>query len=283
MVACNGACQAGRDADGEQRGLVGKNREHDGDQDAKGAPAGARGKGQTQGNQEDDGGQKHEQAGSRALHEAGDKDIRAQQGGHVLKGDGKGQNQDGRHHGVEAVDKARGRVLEAHHAASQQVDEGKEQGDEAAPRQGRKGVGIAKRADDIARVGLLVPETAHVEHAHDAADDEHDDGDEHIPQACMRAASGLFIVELAQVAVTVGLELGCGHGAVVKVEEDQAQDEDDDEQRVEVERDGADEQLDAVDAQVLRYAGDGCSPAGDRGDHADGCGGGVDDKGELGA
>ena len=98
----------------------------------------------------------------------------------------------------------------------------------------------------------------------------------------MRAASGLFIVELAQVAVTVGLELGCGHGAVVKVEEDQAQDEDDDEQRVEVEGDGADEQLDAVDTQVLRYAGDGCSPAGNRGDHADGCGGGVDDEGELG-
>lgn len=53
------------------------------------------------------------------------------------------------------------------------------------------------------------------------------------------------------------------------------------EQGVEIEGDGADEQIEA--AIILHNAGDGSCPRGNGGDHADGGGSSIDEIGELGA
>ena len=122
---------------------------------------------------------------------------------------------------------------------------------------------------------------AHVEHGADAADDQHNDGKQHIPQACLRVTDGLLFLEGAEPAVAIGFELSFRHRAVVEIQEDEADYEDDHEQRVEVERNGLDKQLDAVDAKVLRNAGNGGGPGRDRCDHADGRSGCVNNESEF--
>lgn len=71
------------------------------------------------------------------------------------------------------------------------------------------------------------------------------------------------------------------HGAVVHAGLAEEQHHDDGEQGVEIEGDGADEQIEA--AIILHNAGDGSCPRGNGGDHADGGGSSIDEIGELGA
>ena len=89
----------------------------------------------------------------------------------------------------------------------------------------------------------------------------------------------------AEIAVELGAHLVDAHGAVVELHAGQGHDEHESQQRVEVIGYRLDEQLDAAVArvEVCRDAGDGGCPRGDRGYHADGRGGRVDEICELGA
>ena len=236
--------------------------------------------------EEDDGGQHLVEPLGRALHEAGHVDVGAQGGGGELEGERERQHEHGGHHRLEAGGDAVGRLAERDDAAREQVEEGHDERDERTPRQRDRRVGVAERERQVAvALGRGVPEAADVHHAGHAAHDEHEHGHEQIPHRGARLGGRLVFAAAAELALAIGLELSLGHGAVVEAHDAQHDDERDGEQRVEVERDGLDEQLDAGDAgvELRRRSRHGGRPARDGGDHAHRRGGGVDDVGELGA
>ena len=132
-----------------------------------------------------------------------------------------------------------------------------------------------------------VPVTADIDEAGKAGHDQHGDGQDQVDDAAVLVAVDGIIVPVGAVAggVEVVLEAGVhlvqAHRAVVELHEDERDDEHEREQRVEVIRNGAHEQVEAV--VVLDDAGHGGRPGGDRRDHAHGRGRCVDEVGKLGA
>ena len=282
MVARHGARQTRGDADGQKLGLAREDGKHDGDEDAERAPAGSRGERQPPCHEEDDGGKHAEQARGGPLHAARHELGGAQRAGHALQREREREDEDGRHHGVEARDDAVHGVFELHHAARDQVHEREDERDDGSPRQRRERVGAAEGDDDVQvafRFGI--PEPADVEHSHDAQNDEHEDGDDHVQKVRARVLNRLVAAERPELALAQRCELGFRHGAVVEAHDDDGHDEHEREQRVEVERDGADEQLDAVDVQVGGDAGHRCRPGRHGRDHAHWRRRGIDEVGQL--
>lgn len=72
----------------------------------EGTPARTRGKRKAQGNEEDDCGEHAIQPGSSTFHEPGDKDIGTERARRELEGERKGEDEQSRHHRLEAVDNA---------------------------------------------------------------------------------------------------------------------------------------------------------------------------------
>ena len=288
VVAEHGTGQARGHADDEQ---TARRVEHIGDdrqQDAERAPARAGGEAQHTGDKEDDRRQKAEQRPGRRVHDGGDEVLAAEQAGHVLERGGEGQDHDGGDHVDEALRQAGHGILEGDETAAQEVDDREHERDQRAPGQGDKGVRVAERADEVVVVVTgSVPVTAGVDEAGKARHDQHGDGQDQVDDAAVLVAVDGIIVPVGAVAggVEVVLEAGVhlvqAHRAVVELHEDERDDEHKREQRVEVIRNGAHEQVEAV--VVLDDAGHGGGPGGDRRDHAHGCGRGVDEVGELGA
>ena len=113
VVPEHGAGKAGGDADNEQGAVGGENIGDDGDENAEGAPACAGGEAEQTGHKEDDGGKKAEKSPGGAVHKGGYKVLCPQKPGHVLEGGGKGENDDGGNHVVEALGNALHGILEA--------------------------------------------------------------------------------------------------------------------------------------------------------------------------
>ena len=283
VVAADRTGETGGNAHDLQVGSRVEDRKHDGDEDAEGAPARAGGEGQQAGDHEDDSGQQHEETFGRLLHQTLHIIGGAEETRHALEGDGEGEDQNGGDHGVEALGHAAHSALEGDDTARAEVDDGQDQRDQRTPGQTHKGIGITEGCDEVARVGLGIPEAADIDEADDAEDDEQEDGNEHIPHIRAGGALLLLLAQRAEVAGLGSLELGRGHGTVVHTENDHGDDEHDGEQRVEVIGNGLNEKLNAGHAGVeLRGdAGDGGCPRGDRRDHADRRGGGVNEVGEL--
>ena len=104
-----------------------------------------------------------------------------------------------------------------------------------------------------------------------------------------RAAFGLSAVVViffdATHVAALGAQFGLAHGAEVEVAGTDQHHHDDGEQGVEVPGYGRHKgrQIAFKGARGLQVAADGGGPAGNGGDDADGCGGGVNDVGQLGA
>ena len=249
MVAADGASQAGRDADGHERRCGIEHSHDDRDEDAERAPAGAGCEGKAECHQEDDGGQHHVEAFGRAGECVMHEDVGTKGGSRKLQCQGEGQDQHGRNHGLEAGDEALGGFLEGNDTADEQVDERENQRDDRTPRQADGGVGVAERGGQVADAFRLgIPEAAHVEHADDAANDEQDDGEQQVEQRGVGLLDGVFVAQRAQIARAVRFNLGFGHRTVIEAHDAEDDEERDGQQRVEVERDSLDEQLDARDA-----------------------------------
>ena len=291
VVAADSARAAGGDADYEQLAGGGKNRGRDGDEDAEGAPGGAGRESEDAGHDEDDRGQQAVKSAGSAVHEVTDEFRRAEIAGHGLEGDCEGQNDDRRNHGDEALGDAGHRVLEADDTARDKVDNDENEGDYAAPGKADKGVGVAESADEVARKfgaagGICAEEAAYIEHAYGAGDYQDEHGEHEVDNAALGVCGFILAAGKAtEIAVELGAHLVDAHGAVVELHAGQGHDEHESQQRVEVIGYRLDEQLDAAVArvEVCRDAGDGGCPGGDRGYHADGRGGRVDEICELGA
>ena len=281
VVAENRTGEAGGNAYDHQGEVGLKDLGDDGDEDAEGTPGGTGGKRQTAGYEEDHGGEQAVKAAGGAVHEPGDKFLGAQQGGHVLEGGGKGEDEDSGNHGAEALRDAAHGILKGDDPAENKIDDGKDQRHNSAPGQAEEGIAVGKGIDEI--IGAI--EVAGVDQAADAQHHQNDDGQQQIDNAGTGVGDLLHRFGLLalgeQVVIADGVELMPAHGAVVHTGLAKEQHHNDGEQRIEIEGDGADEQVKA--AVVLHDAGDGCRPRGNGGNHADGGGGGIDDVGELGA
>ena len=287
MVAEHGAGQARGHTNDKQ---LARRVEHVGDdrqQDAERAPARAGGKAQHAGNKEDDRRQEAEQRACGGVHDGGDEVLAAEQADHVLERGGKGQDHDGGDHVDEALRQAGHGILEGDETAAQEVDDREHERDQRAPGQGDKGVGIAESGNEIV-VALTtgVPEAAGIDKTGKARRDQHGDGQDQVDDAAvgigLHALLSLIhaVAGGVEIVLEAGVELVQTHRAVVELHEHERDDEHEREQRVEVVRNGAHEQIKAV--VVLDDAGNGGGPRGDRRDHANGRGRGVDEIGELG-
>ena len=215
------------------------------------------------------------------MHHAGDKLLGAQQSGHILEGGGKGEDEDSGNHGAEALGNAAHGILKGNDPAENEIDDGKDQRHNSAPGQAEEGIAVGKGFDEI--IGAI--EVAGVDQTADAQHHQHNDRQQQIDDAGTGVGDLLHRFGLLalgeQVIIADSVELVAAHGAVVHAGLAEEQHHDDGEQGVEIEGDGADEQIEA--AIILHNAGDGSCPRGNGGDHADGGGSSIDEIGELGA
>lgn len=171
-------------------------------------------------------------------------------------------------------------ILKGDDPAENKIDDGKDQCHNSAPGQAEEGIAVGKGIDEI--IGAI--EVAGVDQTADAQHHQNDDGQQQIDNAGTGVGDLLHRFGLLalgeQVVIADGVELVAAHGAVVHAGLAEEQHHNDSEQGVEIEGDGADEQIEA--AVILHNAGNGSRPGRDGGDHADGRRGGIDDIGKLG-
>ena len=265
VVAADSAGKACGDTDHKQVGSVSKDGQHDGDQDAEGAPAGAGGESQTDRDEEDDRREHGEQAVSRALNETRDVYVSTEETGHVLEGERECEDEQCGDHCDKTLGDAGGSVLESDDAAQEQVHKGDDQRNDAAPGKANRGVGIGKGINEA----CAVPEAADIHHADDAEYYKYDDRNEHIPNAGVLNVVFFIVADGAKLALKC-LHLGLGHGAVIKAHNGDRNDEYDGQQGIEIVGNGLNEKLDAGDAgvKILRGRGNGSCPGGHGRDHA---------------
>ena len=215
---------------------------------------------------------------------------RAEVGGHGFEGDRHCEDDDGRHHGDKALGHTVHCLLEAHQTAGKHIYDYQHEGDNAAPRQTDKGIGVAECGDKIARAVRTAPsvnaeEPADIHHAQRARDDENAHGEHKVDNAPLGVGIGraLLAFERAELTVELGVHLVQTHRTEVKLHKGYGDDEHKGEQRVEVIRYRHDEKLKAghADVKVGRNAGHRRRPRGYGRDHAHGRGGRVDEVGEL--
>ena len=160
---------------------------------------------------------------------------------------------------------AAGSILEGDDAAQEQVRKGDEQGDDAAPGQTDGSAGVRESINKT----CAVPEAVSIHQADDAEYNKYDNGNEHIPDACVFDGV-LFIVAEGTEFALKRLQFGHGHGAVIETHDGDGDDEHDGQQGIEVIRNSLNEKLDTGNAgvKILRGGRNGSCPGGHGGDHA---------------
>ena len=245
-----------------------------GNQDAEGAPTGAGGKSQERADDKDNSGEQRLEPGGGAFNGGGNKDTGAKGIGHGFQGPGKGQNQNGRDHGLETFGDAVHHVAEGHGTAAQVEDKGQHHGKGGAQHQTHRGVGTGKGIHKV----FTGEEAAGVNHTNDTADNEGSNGKHQIDDAALGVYIQLFLCGIGigtgeHVAPLDGVAFMAGHGTEIGFEDHQPHHHDDGQQRIEIVGNGPDEQGET--GAVLHEAGHGSGPGGDGSDDADGCGGSV--------
>ena len=263
---------------------------HDnGDQDAEGSPGSAGGEAEEARQNEDDGGEKAAGKAAVGFHKRLDEDRGLQQvPADAADGPGQHKNGVGGHHGLHALHAAVHEGLERQDTAGHKLDEGHEQGRKGGERQSRSRRAVAEGGREGVIRGIAAPVAAIEEQGHDGKDDEGGNGDQHVENMAAHAGFRLLvlIVLLVAFAHVAGLsaQLRFAHGAEVEVAGADQHHHDDGEQRVEIPGNGRHKgcQIAFKSPCCLQIAADGCGPAGDGRDDADGSGRGVDDIGQLG-
>ena len=200
------------------------------------------------------------------LHQAGDELLRAQGIRHGLEAPGEGQDEDGRHHGLEALRDAFHDLPEGERPAAEVEEDRQNQRYGAAQHQAHRGVRIREGLDE----GGAGEEAAGIDHADDAGYDQHDDRQNEIDDLSFRfrllGLVGIGAPAGEDVAVLDRVPLVLRHGAVVHLRKRQNDHHDDGQDRVKVEGNRLDEEVQPV--AVLHIAGYRGRPGGDRGDDA---------------
>ena len=281
VVTVNGAGQGGAQG-GNQQGRAGAGAaDHgdDGNQHAEGSPGGAHGEAHQGG---DDKNQEGEQAQGqvRGADEAGDKLAGADHfAADAAEGPGKNQDQHGGNNTADAADDGGNELLRFHDFAGNVENESGHQSGEGA--QGQAGGGVL--ADGLGE-GHAVEEAAHIGHAQDGADNQHQHRQRQVDDPALVAAfilSFFFVFGFlgGGIAFFFSLQLCQAHLAEILAggaDEDHHQNG---QQGVEIVGNGGEEHVEAIG--FVHVGGDGHRPGGYRRDDADRSRGGVDDVGQL--
>ena len=282
MIAADSAGHAGGDADDAKRIAHIENVLNDRDQHTEGAPGGSGGEGQEAGNDENDGGQEVLEAGSAVLDERSDIILGAQRIGHALQGPCEGQNQDRGDHGLEAFGNAFHDLTELHGATAQEVDDAENESDRGTDSQTHGSVRVGEGNLEV----FAGEETAGVDHAQGAGDDQHNDGENQVDNLTLSVdtffLSAVFVGVFAgeKIAGFEGVLFKLGHGAVIHLHEHEAEHHDDGQNRVEVIGNRVGEKRKT--GAVFGKTGNCRCPGGNGSNDADRSGGSVNDVGQLG-
>ena len=267
MVTADGTCHACGHGDDHQ--LIVSSLEagnDDRDQDTEGSPAGTGRKGEANRDQENDERQKSCKTGSLVLDDVSDEFFCAQAVCHGLQGPCESQDQDRGNHLLEAFGDALHDGSEIQRPAEHVEEHGEDHRTEGAEHQTYGCIRVREGLDKA----CSLEETAGVDHADDAADDQCDDREEHVDDFSFRRNLGIINVCVRtvfsgiEIAILDGVVLVLVHRAVLYFHHDHQDHHSDREERVVVVRNGLDEQVDAVLA--LDETGYGCRPGGDRSD-----------------
>ncbi len=292
VVTAYGAGEAGGHADDGQLAACGEYIKHDGDEDAEGTPGGAGGECDEACYNEDDCGQEVVQ-GACVCQCCLDEGIGTQQTGDVLETGSHGQNEYGGHHCEEALGDALHCVGELDEPAADHVDDGDDECCQTAHGQTDGRIGIGKGVyEAVVSCGGGIIEAAYVDEGEYGEHDEGQNGNDQIQYAAAAAVYclGLFgdyiAAEGEQIAVCC-VQLMLLHGAEIELHESDQDDEGQGQQGIEIVGDGPAEQCEGRDlcaggiGNTAGIIGNRSCPGRNGGDHADGCGGRVDDIGKL--
>ena len=255
----------------------------DRDQDTEGSPAGTGREGEAYRDQEDDERQESCKTGRFVLDDVCDEFLGAQTVSHGLQGPCEGQDQDRGNHLLEAFRDAFHDRAKIQRLAEHVEEHSEDHRTEGAEHQTYGCVGIREGLDKA----CSLEETAGVDHADDAADDQRDDREEHIDNFPFSGDLGIINIRVGtvfsgiEIAFLKGVVLVLVHRAVLYFHHDHQDHHGDRKEGIIVVRNGLDEEADSV--LSLDETGDGCRPGGDRSDDADRRCGRIDQVSELGA
>ena len=186
MVAADSTGHAGRNRDdGDLAAKAVEGGNNDRNENTEGTPRSTGCKRKADSNEEDDGRKQVDEGSSRGVDDVSNKDLRAETVGHALQRPSKGQNEDCRNHGLEAVGKAAHAGRELDNAADkEEVNCVDYDGDKRAERKTDRRVAV-REGFDKARAG---EEAAGVDHTGNAADNEDNDRNHEVDDLALRVA-----------------------------------------------------------------------------------------------
>ena len=284
MVAADSACQTCRNSNDHQL-AAGENRADDGQQHTESTPGGTGCKRQTHSNQEYNSGQQ-------VCHTAGidadkfcNEDLSAQIVGNTGQGPCKGQNQDCGNHLSEALSEGLGELLDGNNLAGDVEAESNDQRQEGAQNQTHGSIGAAECLDEVhVSTGIHIKETAGVNHGHDAADDQGNDGQQQIHNGTVGISGILLFICVGtlsggvQVAVH-SIDFMLTHHAKINVHHADHNDHCQRHQCIEVIGNGLDEQLQTL--ALGSNTGNSSCPGGDGSNDTDRSCGSIDQVCQL--
>ena len=284
VVTADGAGHAGTHRDDHQLrvGLL-EAGDNDRDQDAEGAPGSPGCKGKTDCDQEDDAGQEGGKTGGVVLNYTGNELLGPQTRSCTVQCPGKGQDEDRRHHLLEPVGKTAHHLLKGQGFADQVIDHCNDQAAEGTQDQTDRSITVGKGVDE----SLSGKEAAGIDHTDDTADDQGKNRHEHVrdnSHFSLRIIDRIFIRAVGcriNIVLFLRIILMHSHGAVIDMHQDEHDHHCNREQGIVVVRNSADKQRKAVFS--LDKPGYCRRPAGNRRNDTDGCRGGIDQIGQLGA
>ena len=281
VVAANRACQASRHGD-RQHVACAKDGERNRNQDTERTPRGAGRKRNAERHHKEDGGHKHQQAGVAGANMVRDKAAQIEI---FLRADarqrpGKGQNKDGRDHGLKAFGERFTELTKAQNAARHIHQEGKYQRCKRAEHQRIGCRTVGKGIDGV----LACKAAAVVEHGQHAYGNQEQDRDEQVFDLAAADDNGRFLAVGVDLAAFAHLLVILVHREEINIGRRHPNEESQRQQGIQIKRDGLQKQRKAVDARVLGQRGRNRSrPRGDRRNDAHRRCGRIDDIRKLGA
>ncbi len=284
VVAANRTCKTSGDTN-EEKFLMTfcKYVENDRNEDTERTPRRTCGERKHASNEEYDSGKKCRKLRRKFCHGLFYERGEVEKTGYVFKTCRKGQDKDRGNHCDKALRNALHSLFKGNEATDDEVCDGDDKRDQSTPRQANGRVGICESGNEV----NAFKELTNIKKTDDTRDNENDHGDDEVEKAdfvLFGCVDGGFFydgsIQSAEVAVLC-LDFKLAHFAVVKAENGKSDNEYERHERIEVERNRADENFDTGICFGINVTRNCSCPRGNGSDHANRCCCCVDDVREL--